>query len=83
VLLSLTPIILGVGYMVTKYCGGLSVRAADAYIDAGSLVAEALANMRTVFALSGGPAIVKTYAAVRPDHCCALCLVQHVRQLCE
>jgi hypothetical protein len=83
VLLAIAPIIFGVGYMVTKYSGGLSIRAAEAYIDAGSLVAEALANMRTVFALSGGPAIVKTYAAVRPNYCRTLCLVQHIRPLCE
>lgn len=70
--------------MVTKYSGGLSIRAADAYIDAGSLVAEALANMRTVFALSGGPAIVQTYAAVRQKSVLTRCLMQvHPGLLCE
>lgn len=65
VLLAIAPVLFSVGYGVSKVSARLSTKAADAYADAGALVAEVLTNIRTVLALCGAPLIVQTYAEVR------------------
>ncbi|KAK9846492.1 hypothetical protein WJX81_005240 [Elliptochloris bilobata] len=63
VLLALAPVIGTAGYLVSMLSAKLSTRAADAYAEAAVVVAEALANIRTVLALCGAPVVVQTYTA--------------------